>query len=34
MGWVVKLNQMRYITCLVQPLAELVLAPARRFRMS
>lgn len=34
MGWVVKLNQMRHITCLVQPLAELVLAPARRFRMS
>lgn len=34
MGRVVKLNQMRHITCLVQALAELVLAPARRFRMS
>lgn len=28
MGWVVKLNQMRHVTCLAQPLAGLVLAPA------
>lgn len=34
MGWVVKLNQMRHVTFLVQPLAELVLAPAWWFRMS
>lgn len=32
MGWGFKMNQTRHITCLAQPLAEPVLAPALRFR--
>lgn len=32
MGWLVKLNQTRHVSCLAQPLAEAMLAPAWWFR--